>query len=314
MTKKQKNRELERKLKAMRMRATAIFVALGIAVVVAIGWAVWDYNQRQWVMTFEGERIAVGDFMFFRNDPQTSIDTATRNLLQTLTMLHRGSMHGITLTPEERDEMTQQGTMFRQMFGIPPVISDERIGEFFSVDEYYFERLMDIYVPTYTPDPVEFDEEWVFYLEANFDLYTNHQVKIMTLENMDELNAAADAVATMGFDDAYRIFNAEFYEPGEEISTVNAAHILRQVMISGEEYDAIMALAEGQTYLLIEEESDIFAIFYMVSREEVDLAAMEASFYDQFVEFGRQRTFGELMDSWIENANYTINQRAINAL
>jgi hypothetical protein len=80
-----------------------------------------------------------------------------------------------------------------------------------------------------------------------------------------------------------------------------------------EHSDELFALEEGQLSSAIEFGAGEYLLFFMQERPGIDEEEAEEMFREQLVMERRADMFTEMLDQWVEDANYTINQRALNA-
>lgn len=300
-TRKQRNMEIERQKKRQNKLYLSGVVAVGFVILLAIGWVVWDIQNRNWIMTFNGERVATSEFEFFNSayqmfmEPEDARSMAMDELVNSLVVMDRAQAHGISLPADERESLAADAQMQQQMMQSP--VSVDRITDFFGVG-YMQERLMDIYVPSYTPDPEEFEAELAEYVRTNSFLmhFDGRNVS-------DELRFLTSS---------YEIFAEP--EMAREIALselLNTLTILDRAEMHGleltpEEMEQLIQQAEGQRMwmgdvaLSNERIAEIFGVHHLQSRlMEIYLAGFEID-QDAFA--------AELADYLINNRdNYVRN-------
>jgi len=95
---------------------------------------------------------------------------------------------------------------------------------------------------------------------------------------------------------------------------------LQQMWLSPEDEEALLALQEGETSGIIELfdfdiGQPIYVIINVVSRDDdVDLDEAEGILRNMAIMEGRQEVFHELVLSWVEDANFRVNQRGYNTV
>jgi len=311
-SRKKQNMEIERKKKALRTRHTLSLLGVVLVIVIAIAWVIWDSQSRSWIMNFEGDRISIADAQFMVasysmfGEMDGLVDMAMDELIDTLIVLRRGEQHGVGITPEEHAEMTENMAGQLGWMGID-FIHPARAGELMSMGGVQT-RLMDIYVPNYTPDPAEFQQALANYIADNAENYANFEVKFaVTDTNEDAINVWSLVSETENFDDLIREHSV-FYDEEFGIQTLDARQFAEDLMLGDEDTNIIMNLQNGEAHIVQFDEQ--FIVLYMYDRSEANPVVMEASFYTNFTNTRRHEEFRALRDAWRLEANYTINQRA----
>ena len=173
MKRKQENLKIERQKKAQRRFHMSVGLAICLAVAAAISWFVWDAQNRRWLMTFENTRIETADLRFLTDaffamglERDEAKELAMEELMNTVAILNRAEMHDAQASPEEMAELLPEAQMQIDWLNAN-FISVNRVAELFSAGASVTERLMDLYAPPRTPDPVEFAEALAEYAEDN---------------------------------------------------------------------------------------------------------------------------------------------------
>jgi len=334
---KQQNLEIERQVKKRQLifRIVAIGIAAIFLAATAIG--IWTVQDRRWIMRYDGGRVATADFRVifdrqFENNPAAR--SAAIQTLQGLVMIiDRAEEHDMILTAEERaehDEAERAGREeLRQFQGFDhfAYISVERTVDLFHTGPL-IDRLIDLYVPTYTIDEEEFDEIWEAHEENDFQDFWDIQTIFLFLESEDEIIEAYGLIDTMPFEDLIRQFDVWVDDeteitpmgltPDHEQGQGGLLTALQQMMLSEEDREALLALQAGETSGIIEVlNMEIFEpayiIVHVLSRDdEVDLNEAKNIVRDNMILAGRHETFHELVLTWVEEANFRINQRGYN--
>jgi len=317
---KKQNKEIERQLKQRQKLTMAIFIAIAAIVALAVAWVIWDTQNRRWVMTFEGERVSAMELQFFGDMYNMPLfDEDSRNFLMeelrgTLAVIHRAEQHNVRLTADEIEELE----MMAEWFG-DGQLGTQRVVELMSSWSPWMglggqmrERLTDIYVPTYEPDPMEFAEEMQRYMDEQAFHYADMQVKYIVSQDMNALvEAWHRADEGEDFDELIRIFSL-FYDEEEGITTLDAIELIEMYQIFDEsEWRTIIDLQEGEFSRIVDGDG-IHFIVLMYSREDNEQEARD-SFHQQFVEQGRAIVFDELVREWASTANFTVNNRSLNS-
>ena len=325
-SRKQKNLEIERQVKQRQLvfRTVSIIVAAVILAAVAIG--VWTVQDSRWLMRYDGGRVAVSDFravmdLGFQNDPQWH-DMAI-NSIQAITVMHdRADMHNVGPTREERATAEQEMQEIREAriaqveFDTFHYITNARLAVLFMTD-IIRERLMDIYVPTYNVDEAEFAQALEEFLADAYYEYMNMQALMVVTDNLEDMEEA-QALALSGemdFEDVSRMFT-EGFDEDSEIEPVSPLEFAVWFEFTQEDRDNLFYLEVGEISEIISfEEGGLYFLFKMVSRDDApDVDALTADFRADFIERGRHNVFDDIVEQWVEEANFTINRRGYNTL
>jgi len=324
---KKQNREIERQIKQRKRFSAMIAVAIMLVLVLIIAFVVWDNQNRRWIMTFEGERIAVGDMLFYVQGQMwdaSDRDYAYEHLVETLTVMNRAQRHNVGMTAEEIEEMesfipfVMNEMEFITLRRSAELIGSWRYGEHLGgFGGMVRSRLMDIYAPSYTPDPVVFQENLLQHIENNFDRLADLQVKYIASSDInDVINAymrISDEDDDTSFDDLIREFS-EFHDEDEESEGIEPTNPWGfEQFFDPDDFGQVTTMQQGE-FSPIVEGSGFYFIFHMYSREEADLIQVEADFMEHAVLEGRVGVFEEIVQGWVTEANYNLNQRVYNDL
>jgi hypothetical protein len=313
------NKEIERQKKQKRHLIALIAVAVSCMVVAAISWVVWDVQSRGWIIRFEGERISTNELRFFMPDDSPQGKQAGLNvLLESLAIIHRADMHGVNLSDEEHEMWTAwvEMTMGNELF----YISAERLAEFYAARfGEVWEQLMDIYVPESLVfvDEYAFEMEFAEYLEENRDLYMQMDLKYVMIDDPETAEAvhAQLLAGEIDFDDAIREHNP-WYTEEEGIVTMPLQTFVQEAGLTIEQTDALIELQVGDVSEIIEWGVEFgmlsHLIVYVETREEPDEAEVKAGFRNRQIMEKRNEMMLGLVPQWVTQANYTLNQRAMN--
>lgn len=320
--KKQLNRQIERKTKAQRMMFKCVAIGIVALVVAAVVWVIVDSRAQRFIMTFEGQRIETNQLLTMAsvnwanlNDP-TSRDEQISNLVDYLILTSRADAHGLGLTQDDIFGMMLQGW-------------PEDMAEIQAAFQVLPGRLAAHYVADYVPDMAVYGEELAEYIEENRNFYA--ETNTFVIVHQDPL-ALAEIV---GMFEAGEVYSPEHFEalvqehsliqdseaPVEPVSMAAAIQALQL-------FDYGMELAEMQTGDLsmvmegsITDNFDgmpvdipVHVLVYVIDRTEATDEDIEASFIDRLVQQHRSVEFWALFDEWVENADYTLHRRTINAL
>ena len=330
---KHQNLEIERQLQQRKKVYQVVGFIVAAIVVMAISASIWAYRDRQTVMRYDGGRVATSDFravwelhdQFHRNPAarQAALDSTKAIVV----LRDRAVYHNVDLTPEERADAVQNMADWRQWernnngFDIMGFISNERLAELFTTSPLN-ERLQDIYVPYYTPDPEELAELVEEHIEENFHDGMDLQVLFLSLVSYEEINEAYSLVGTMDFVEIVRQFTEEFDEESEinHMSLTGLIPILEGMGITPEDLEFLLNMEEGEyshiiTVMDFEFTGEpVYVIFKMVSISEADVEAITAEIKEVLVRVRRDEIFFDIVQDWVDEANFTVNQRGYNSI
>jgi len=329
---KQQNLEIERQVKNRNLIFRIVSLTIALVIVVSIGIGIWIVQDRRWIMRYDGGRVAAADFralhdLQFEGNPAAR-EAAMTSLQGIVVLRDRAIRHEVDFTPEEREEAESQMQSWRNElqwnFGwdIVGYISNARMAEIFNTTNQ-FERLTDIYVPTYDVDEEEFSEIWETYIEANLHNHMDLQVHFIALESWEEIEEVEAQLGEVPFEELMREYitwmDEDFeIEPEPLTGDLGWLPSLQQMALSEEDQEFLLNMEAGEyshiiTLWNMEIGEPLFVIFNMVSRnDEVDLEEVEAGFRVDFIDVRRRDLFHDLVLEWVEEANFVVNQRGYN--
>jgi len=327
-TRKKRNLEIERSMKRHRQMFFTVAMAIVVVVMLAVAWVIWDAQSRRWIMTFEGTRISTGDLRFFNFGAPFTTDAereeAMQGLVNALVVMDMGERNGVGLRADEFEELEEFARELRGWIsgdGPDPLanVSDRRMAEligswemanFFGVGGMVRDRLMDIHVPGYTPDPVEFGMELQTYIFENRAFYADLQVKFIALVTPDDREPILSQLEEgVEFDDLVREYSI-FHGEDADIEIIELQEFV-QMLNLWHEWENLSALQEGEVSDFIESDDWHFLV-QMYSRTEADDHDIIDSFRDGYMLRGRMQSFTRLVDAWMHEANFSINDRVFN--
>ena len=328
---KHQNLEIERQLKHRRKIYQAVAFVVAAVIIMAVSASLWAYRDRQTVLRYDGGRVATTDFravwhLEWQNNPAAR-EAALGSVKSIVALRDRAIYHNVDFTPEERSEAVQSMADWRQFeinnngFDVMGYISNERLAELFNVGPLH-ERLLDIYVPHYDVDLEELAELVEEHIEENYHYGMDLQVQILQLSSREEAEEAESLLGTMDFDDLVRQFT-EWLEDDMDMpptaSLVSLVPDLEGLAISPEDLEYLFNMEEGE-YSHIVELMDfefgipVYVIFKMESISEADTDAVTEEMKEALIRVRREEIFVALVQDWVEEANFTINQRGYNSI
>jgi len=309
---KKLNQEIESKKKQRKLLERGIFALVAVLLLAGIAWTVWSTPNMSWALRFNGERIDMSELRYYEfafqsnlNDPEAR-DFIVDQLVSALVVLDHAERHGLVLSEEEVAETINFAENQEQVFGwfgMPPLVSFERMTEFFSVN-FFRNHLMDMFVPSYTPDEAEIAQEWAELLEEHYDSF--YELQLMHLFNPDyeQIQEALALSEERSIDQL-----AEFSTTS--IFTTNAEDFIQMYFVEWEEQDAIRSMNVGD--IISVEVSGGFALVYATALNPPDWDELAEMFREDFIMVRRIGLFNEIVEEWVEDADIRLNNRALNA-
>jgi hypothetical protein len=320
---KQRNLEIERQKKNRRRLSAVITTFVITLILLAIVWITWDVRNRGWLMTFEGQRIATADLRFLANIWQENIsvpetrDAIINHLVQTQAILYHAEQAGLRMSDEEREMLRGFIDSNREAGAIPRAVSDERALELVGAMDFIVPLVFDHFV-NYEPDPAEFEQEFAVYLEANREEYAlrSTEAQLILTDNrqaLEEIRQLANAADEINFEEYARLHCVLYDHEQDTAFTAAITDIVEwfDLLIYSPE---LLRLEVGQVSSVIELAEDEYLLIYMKERPEIEDSAIEEMYRERIITERRAEIFQELLEEWVENADYTINQRAVDSL
>jgi len=310
---KKRNQEIERNKKQKRRVSAGIGAVIVLVILAGIAWFAFDSHRRNWIMTFEGQRIPTNElrFMMEHQDwwvPQEEItERAMVDLIQRLTIIHHANRLDLGMTNEERD------IILANVEG-RGVIPNTRMAELFSVNSMA-ERLFDHYVPELTLDAADYQDEIAEYIEARGPFYAPSEVMYILNEDLGILLSAQQSMhddAGIQFAELVLQYCQEHIEHEMESPIILSFADLEPIL---EPLDMLMLmdLQPGEISEIVMFH-DSFLLLYMYSRGEIADSEIQEAFLSNMALEYRHEQFNELLEELIENADVEINQRALDSL
>jgi hypothetical protein len=319
-------KEWKRQRKQRRQFIAAGLIAAGLLIAAAFGLYGWDVYRQGYIMTFEGTRVSTNDFRFnllsslFSGAEDPKAD-ALDQMLEVMVLKAKADAAGIVLTDEEKDDMLDWARGFKNMYQTNGIdasfISDERLAEILST-ELYFEKLMHIETADFVPDEAAFEQSLAHYKENNKLEYQDVQVKFAFSQDFDALEEARAEVeaGTITFDELVERHDVG-YDPEDGVMTV----ALWQLQLMDEDNEKIMALQESEmseVFTQIVPGEEFMTMYAVVVQVDSITVPPEEEIREIFRERHtlekRAEHFRGLIDVWKTEADYTVNQRAYDAI
>ena len=330
---KQQNLEIERQMQQRKKVYQVVSLIVAAVIIVAVSASLWTFRDRQTVLRYDGGRVATSDFRAvwtlhnqFQGNPAAR-EAALDSTKAIVALRDRAIYHGVDLTPEEREEAVQNMADWRQWergnngFDIMGFISNERLAELFTTEPLN-ERLLEIYVPYYNVDEEELAELVEEHIEENYHYGMDLQVLFVSLLSWEEIEEAESLIGTMDFAEIVRQFTEDLDEESEinTMSLTGLIPVLEGMGISPEDLEYLLEMEEGDySHIITVMDFDftgepVYVIFHMASISEVDVDAVTEEIKEVLVQVRRDEIFFDMVLEWVEEANFTVNQRGYNSL
>jgi len=327
-SRKKANMEIERNKRNSRRMHNAILLLVVLIVLGGIAWVATDVVLRRNVLVFEGRRVPTTDVRYYaavvnlnpsnRDHHDMIVDT----MLQHAVIYHQANLAGITLSDEEMEDWVHYVNWMRatEWFHLPPPdqITSERLAELIAISDDLFPRLLEHHVPDYDLDISHLQDELELYILNNRFDYELNATEAMFIINPDpevlqgivELGEVADMINFEAFAQANCTWwMAMGMEEVENYPIMDIINGLQLFEFQGE----LLSLQTGDISRVIPMDDD-FIIIYMQDRPEVTDAEIEESFTETHTLIRRGEVFSEIVAGWLEEADYTVNRRALNGL
>ena len=322
-SRKKQNLEVERKIKRQKKIYAAVFAAICMAVVIVIGWVVWDTQNRRFIMTFNGERIATSDFRFMSVLSQMPINEFTRDdilheLMTFLTVMQMGEYYQLGFTGEELEEIETNAAFFREIMeqggspGMLGFIDDRRMGEFLGLFEFVGARLIDYLITDYEVDEEQFEAELEWHIETLIREGSEVFVKYMALDPAaDNIDAAIELSAINGID--FDDIASRFCVLGTGLEPIDINDFAANYGVHIDEWFAGLPVGQHSSIL---HGTDYSFYFYVYDRIEPELVLeeVEREFRDRFELELRQGIFFERLEGWVAEAEFELNHRVFDTI
>jgi len=329
---KQQNLEIEKQLKNRKRLFSVVAVAILAVVIAATAIGIWTVQDARWIMRYDGGRVASSDFSavwLLHGENQAWARPAALDFLQEVTVIRdRAIYHGVDFTREERQDAELTATGWREQmqlengWDIVHYISDARMAELFNTIPL-MDRLMDIYEPTFPIDEEEFAEMFEAYVEVN--LHNHMDIQILALMSLDyeDINEAYAQLGEVDFRDLMRQY-MDWLAEDDELETdpltgpMGLLPVFEQMALMPDDREFLLEMQPGEfshiiTTMNLDTGEIIYIIVHVVSRDdEVDLSDVEAELREDMMFEGRSTAFAARIETWIEEANFVINQRGYN--
>ena len=318
MQRKRQNLEIERKKRLQRKMYLGVFSAICLVVVIIIAWVVWDTQNRRWIMTFNGERVATSDFRFMAFLNQQQIDDSTRHsilfeLKSYLAVLQAGERHGVGYTLEELAELTEEARQSRIMFeqghtGMLGFIGDRRMGELLGAFERVGSRLTDLLIE-YEPDEEEFEEMFEEVVQQEMEAGRQVMIKYMATEDrhgFDEVHAQ-EFLLVEDFD--FDAIAARHCVLGTGLEPISLDDFITEHSILSERWE-MDTVSIGDVSQLIEGMEHYFIIYVVEHVDpELDLEELRIEFREALITQRSRAIFMDMVTDWVDESVYELNRR-----
>lgn len=295
-------------------------IGIGLAVVLAIALGAFGYYQmtvqnNNTAVTFDGKKFSVEEYklyLLFQGDVEGAKETAVTALTESLIVEKAVKDKGFELTEEEKTQVTTDVKNLKDSVVnqglVMPNISDERLFEIVSTN-MYFSKMMDDISKKITIDEAVFATELETYKLNNKQQYADIQLKyILTKTKEEGEKARAEVAGGKAIDEVIKKYSFDF-DPTNGVKTV----AFKDISLPAEDINEILSLnVAGLTKVITLDGA--FAVFSVVEKTIPTDAELKESFKAMYIQNKAYEQFQVDLAKWKEEAKFTVNQKAIDAL
>ena len=326
ISKRARNREIERKKRQYKLMYRYGFYALAILLFLGVGWLSADAWSRRWILNVDGNRISTREFRFltyFFGDKDFAMEMLQRGLV----LEQQAERYGLSITDDERQDTREFAQVirdhYRQQFGISlNFISLNRKTDVLSRD-WFTEHLREHLLPE-TDFYAEANEivaaDFAHHLEHNRLDFIFSNVRYILANDRTNAESALTRLAA-GEDFVTLIRDYDDDEQGEQpedhvFDSTSLWQFAHDFDLSHDIVNTILDIEEGQVSEIIELGGNWFLIVYVESKFELDPEMVEENFMqggfllEETIWNLRSAAFDELVEGWMAGFNPIINQRA----
>lgn len=336
-SKRAKAREWKKKSQQKKFVKWLVVGAICLAVAAGVGWGVWDWHNRSYVMVFDGQRISTTDLQLNMRHIEymqimgmapmelNVIGQAMDQLVNFLVLEQAANNHGITMDAEEFEFAYETGVQMREMFDffndiqedprmrIPfPNISNERMAQLMGT-EFLFDKLMDVYVPNVEIDEEAFATAFMDQVGFNPSIFVDMEFRIVEALEWEQAYAAYNeliAADPADLDEIMLQLQSERWGIEMETLPVITMDTFRGDGTPMHILNRLSAYEVGDITEPIDFGGE-FIIFVVDEKEHVPVEEIEGLFREQYEWNQQVHEFSMLVMQWRENATIVFNDRAI---
>jgi len=258
--------------------------------------------------------------------------TAVDGMLRTLVVLDRAERHGLSISAEEKAEFEERAAGMRDTFTMMGInirsTSDKRMVDFMSVGDLFekeqmwpgplFSLVMEHYVSDREPDQADLDEHLEGLRDDIIEAAREKNFRYIANESWDSLwdawNEFNDEEA--GFSELMRRYHEPQFDEFEE--PIDNPLGLWDFVMQFEAWDhwqTINEMQEGEISMPMQfgELSFIVEMYESVVDEE-RVEEITLSVAEGFINEFREDAFFDLIEQWVSEANYQLNERALSRI
>jgi len=324
ISKRARNREIERKKRQHKLMSRYGFFALAILLFLGLCWMAGDAWSRRWILNVDGTRVSAREFRFL-NYLYGDKDFAMQMLQNGVILEREAANLGISLTDAERQEARELAEMLRDHYrqiGISlNFLSLNRKAEILAWDWHLSEHLIDRLLPeaNFSAEASErVASDFAFYLENHRLEFTHSEVRYILSADRGNVESALTRLgAGEDFNTLIREYSLNQADQHEDhvFQTLAFWDLAEDFELDMNTINAVLDLEAGQASEII----DIggwFLIILVDERFETDPEVVENSFMqdgmrlEDTIRDMQIEAFTELVDEWMDGFDPTINQRA----
>ena len=271
-------------------------------------------------MQFEGEAIYGNDLRFVAAIMGLTLDTeaekitALGQLIEFLAIIRHANALGLGITPQEHEEMLPTAVINVDVMGLSDFLTNQRLVEFFAVGTL-LTRLLDHYVANFVPDITAYAGEVAAFGEENRHFLADINLQYIVTQDFDLALNLRDTLIAQGASNLGELAaqHSVFYDH-DGGAIVYPLHTFLQIFgLYDHDIAALYNLQSGDISHVFNVE-DFFFIVYIQSRTEATQARIEEAFIQNYNFQRRAELIDGLVETWIAEASYTIDQEAFDAL
>ena len=328
------NQQIDKKKKNKRLVSTLITCVVILAIAAGIGWIAFDSIQTRHVLTFEGRRVPANEIYYHALNAQERMTQqlgfpvqlnlanhddftlALNEMIRHESIVHQLNLAGLSPSDDMMEEALFIAEANHGLFH--PSLPQQRIAELIA-ELGMLEELANHLLPDFNLTIDELREDFDIYFEENrefFELEATEVLFISTpdraaLENIADLHANADEINFAAFIPGVHIG----YDPEVGISPIPLSLFIFQPDIA-DYFDELSTMEEGDISSIInigvnDDGEEIYMLVYMSAWLDMDINEIETEFVEWQSFTRREDAFFDMIESWRDTADYTINSRLV---
>ena len=282
-----------------------------VIVIVIAGFMLFQKQSDEYCMTFNGKKISMGDYEFFRLYSE-DYDAAIGSLTEFLLIEKAANEKNIVLTEGEKAKVAENVQELKNSIVSSgrkmPDITDQRLAEILAVDIYYV-YLMNEFVENYEVDELSFLMEFSNY-QANYQSdYIDIELKYVITDSLEEAEMARnELIGGVPVDDVIRKYSV-VYTPEVGIEMVH----MNEISLDQETVDELLLLNAKEPTGIINK-GDAFIVFVADKINIPTYEELDDYFRNIYVKNKALELFLMALEDWRVETKFSINKKAIDSL